>query len=95
MMLDGWTNPKCRTLLNFLVNCSKGTMFIKYVDASTNIKDTILLCELLDRFIQEVGPHNVVQFITNNVVNYFVASMFLMPRILPCFGFLVLHIVLM
>ena len=27
LMSDGWTDRKERTLVNFLVNCSKGTMF--------------------------------------------------------------------
>jgi hypothetical protein len=54
-MSDGWTNQKDKTLLNFLVKCPKGTMFIKYVDASPHVKDTTLLCELLDGFILEIG----------------------------------------
>ena len=60
VMLDGWTDQKGRTLLNFLVSCPKGTMFMKSVDASAHIKDARTLCELLDIFIQEVGPSNVV-----------------------------------
>jgi hypothetical protein len=48
---DGWTNGKGRSILNFLVNFPKGTMFIKSVDASAYTKDAQLLCELLDGFI--------------------------------------------
>jgi len=51
VMSNGWTIQKGRTLLNLLVNCPKGTMFIKSIDASTHIKDAQLLCELLDLFI--------------------------------------------
>eukprot|EP00253_Pinus_taeda_P027464 PITA_27464 len=43
VMSDGWTNQKGRTLLNFLVSCPKGTMFMKSVDASAHIKDARLL----------------------------------------------------
>ena len=39
VMSDGWTDQKGRTLINFLVSCPKGTMFIKSVDASHQIKD--------------------------------------------------------
>jgi hypothetical protein len=46
---------RARSILNFLVNCPKGTMFIKSVDASAYVKDAQLLCELLDGFIQEIG----------------------------------------
>eukprot|EP00253_Pinus_taeda_P004357 PITA_04357 len=80
VMSNGWTDQKGRTLLNFLVSCPKGTMFMKSVDASDHIKDARLLCELLDLFIQEVGPSNVVQVITDNVANYVAAGKMLMER---------------
>ena len=32
IMSDGWTDRKERTLVNFLVNCSKGTMFMQSID---------------------------------------------------------------
>ena len=38
IMLDVWTDKKQRTLVNFLVNCSKGTMFMEFVNASSMIK---------------------------------------------------------
>jgi hypothetical protein len=80
MMYDGWTDRKCRTLLNFLVHCPRGTMFIKSVDASTHVKDATLLCELMDGFIQEISLHNVVQIITDNEANYVVVGRTLMER---------------
>ena len=79
-MSDGWTDQKGRTLINFLVSCPKGTMFIKSVDASHQIKDARTLCDLLDVFILEVGAEHVVQVITNNATNYVVASRVLMER---------------
>ena len=51
IMSNGWIDQRGRTLLNFLVSCPKGTMFMIFVDASAHIKDTGLLCELLDIFI--------------------------------------------
>jgi hypothetical protein len=77
---DGWTDRKGRSLLNFLVHCPRGTMFIKSVDASAHVKDAALLCELMDVFIQEIGLHNVVQIITDNAANYVVSSRLLMER---------------
>eukprot|EP00253_Pinus_taeda_P010742 PITA_10742 len=74
IMSDGWTDQKGRTFLNFLVSCPKGAIFMKSVDASTHIKYACLLCELLDIFIQEVGPSNVVQVITDNAANYVAAG---------------------
>lgn len=79
-MSDGWTDGKGRTLLNFLVHCPKGTMFMKSVDASAHIKDATLLCGLLDAFIREVGPQHVVQVITDNAANYVAVGRMLMSR---------------
>ena len=39
IMSDGWTDQRSRTILNFLVACPKGTMFLKSVDASDQVKD--------------------------------------------------------
>ena len=55
-------------------------MFIKFVDASTHVKEAALLCELLDGVLQEIGLDNVVQIIIDNVANYVVTSRFLMER---------------
>ena len=80
VMSDGWTDRKGRTLLNFLVHCPKGTMFIKSLDASEHIKDAATICELLDGFIREIGVQNVVQVITNNAANYVSVGKMLMER---------------
>eukprot|EP00253_Pinus_taeda_P006483 PITA_06483 len=80
IMSNGCIDQKGRTLLNFLVSLSQGAMFMKFVDASTQIKDARLLSELLDTFIQEVGPKDVVQVITNNTANYVLAGRLLMER---------------
>jgi len=77
---DGWTDQKGRTLINFLVSCPKGTMFMKSVDASSHIKDAKTLCDLLDVFILEVVAEHVVQVITDNAANYVVVGSMLMKR---------------
>jgi hypothetical protein len=68
-MSDGWTDGKGRSILNFLVNCLKGTIFSKSVNASTYVKDAQFLCELLDGFIWEIGLQCVVQVIMDNVAH--------------------------
>jgi len=80
VMSEGWTDRKGRTLLNFLVHCPKGTMFIKSLNASEHIKDATTICELLDGFIRDIGVQNVVQVITDNVANYVSAGKMLMER---------------
>lgn len=76
----GGQNGKGRSILNFLVNCPKGAMFIKSVDASVYDKDAELLCELLDNSIQEIGLQRVVQIITDNGTNYVVAGRLLTQK---------------
>ena len=73
-MSDGWSDGKNRTIINFLVSCPQGTMFLKSVDPSDKVKDAILLFELLDNVIQEVGEQHVVQVITDNASNYVLAG---------------------
>jgi hypothetical protein len=80
MMSNGWTDGKGRSILKFLVNCPKGTMFIKSVDAGAYTKYAQLLCELLDGFIREIGPQYVIQVIMDNVSNYVVVGRMLMER---------------
>ena len=43
LMADGWTDQKRRTLINFLVYCPKGTVFLKTVDVSDVSKIARLL----------------------------------------------------
>ncbi|CAI8594946.1 unnamed protein product [Vicia faba] len=74
IMSDGWTDRKGRTLINFLVNCPAGTMFVRSVDASDYAKTGEKLAELLDTFIEEMGEKNVVQLITDNGSNYVAAG---------------------
>jgi hypothetical protein len=74
IMSDGWTDGRSRTILNFLIACPKGTMFLKSVDASDQVKDAQLLFHLLDEVVVEVGVQNVVQVITDNASNYVAAG---------------------
>ncbi|XP_028117521.1 uncharacterized protein LOC114315151 [Camellia sinensis] len=66
IMCDGWTDKRNRTLLNFLVNFPKGTMFIESIDASSYSKDRNKMLNLLDNFVEKIGEANVIQVITNS-----------------------------
>ena len=65
-MCDGWTDKCGRTLINFLVNNAKGTMFVELVDASSYAKDGKKMNDLLENFVEKVGRENVVQVITDS-----------------------------
>ncbi|GAU30497.1 hypothetical protein TSUD_18770 [Trifolium subterraneum] len=74
LMADGWTDRCRRTLINFLVYCPKGTVFIKSVDASQHSKTADMLFKLFKEVVLYVGPENVVQFVTDNAANYVAAG---------------------
>jgi len=59
-MTDGWTNKKRRTILNFLVNSSKGTTFLKSIDASDISKTADKIFKMMDDVVKEVGEDNVM-----------------------------------
>jgi len=74
IMSDGWTDQRGRTIINFVVACPQGTMFLKSVDASSHVKNADLICSLLAEVVEEVGVENVVQVITDNAANYVLAG---------------------
>ncbi|CAN1774920.1 hypothetical protein LINPERHAP1_LOCUS13136 [Linum perenne] len=70
LMSDGWTDKRGRTLINFLVYCSRGLCFIKSVDATKEIKTAKVLFKMFDEVIKWIGVDNVVQVVTDNASNY-------------------------
>ena len=73
-MSDGWTSRTNKTLINFLVNCPFGTMFVKSIDASSFMKTREKTFELLDTFVEQIGEANVVQVVSDNGSNYVLAG---------------------
>lgn len=70
IMSDFWTDGKGRCLINFLVNCPTGTVFLKSIDASEHVKDAKLIVKMINEVIEDVGEENIVQFITDNGSNF-------------------------
>ncbi|XP_057989057.1 uncharacterized protein LOC131172122 [Hevea brasiliensis] len=69
LLCDGWLDRKGRTLINFVVNSSKGSVFIKSIDASDESKIAALLTNLIEKELMEIGPEKVVQVVTDNALN--------------------------
>ena len=74
IMGDSWTDNKQRTLINFLIYCSEGILFVKSIDDSDIVKDATNLFKLFDEVIEWVGPLNVVHIVTDNAANYVAAG---------------------
>ncbi|XP_028552223.1 uncharacterized protein LOC110098778 [Dendrobium catenatum] len=55
IMSDDWSDIRHRSIINFLINNPYGIVFMKSVDASSFLKDTQLLFEMLDEVVDEVG----------------------------------------
>lgn len=66
---DGWSDSQRRPLINFMAVTEGVAMFLKAVDCSGETKDKYFICELMKEVIEEVGPDNVVQVITDNAKN--------------------------
>lgn len=73
IMADEWSTPE-KTLMNFMVYCPEGTMFLRCVDATEIVSTADTLYELLKHVVEEVGPSNVVQVITGNSVTHAIAG---------------------
>ncbi|XP_042383976.1 uncharacterized protein LOC121976055 [Zingiber officinale] len=80
LMADGWRDRKGRSLINFLVNTPKGSMFIESVDASSYSHTGKKMFEFLDKFVQRVGVHNIVQVVTDSASNNVFAGKKLMDN---------------
>ena len=65
IIMDGWMDISHRPLINIMVTCTKGPYFLKAVDCSGHRKDVDFQYHVLKDAIEEVGPQNVVQVVTN------------------------------
>ncbi|XLU33374.1 hypothetical protein S245_069440, partial [Arachis hypogaea] len=54
IMTNGWTDKRRRTILNFLVNSPKGTIFLKSIDASHITKTADKIFKMIDDVVEEV-----------------------------------------
>ena len=67
---DGWTNTKHNSLINVIAQNSRGAMFMYAEDFSGVEKIGQVIAEFIRKAIDEVGPSNVFQAVTNNASNY-------------------------
>jgi hypothetical protein len=81
LMSGGWTDTKQCHLINFLANSPAGTYFLGSVDASSEVANTKMLADLLEKQIDKIGKEHVAQIVTNNATNYKAAGRELMKRI--------------
>ncbi|XP_042499775.1 uncharacterized protein LOC122077957 [Macadamia integrifolia] len=70
IMSDSWTDIKKRSWVNVIAYSPGGAVFFKCIECGINrLTSTFLFNEISD-VIEEVGPNNVVQFISDNGSNF-------------------------
>lgn len=80
IMSDGWTDTNRRSIINFLVNSPRGTVFLKSIDVSNMVKTSEFVFSIIDEVVEEVGEDNVVQVVTDSAQNYVGAGKMLMDK---------------
>ena len=59
LCLDGWDNVVHRPLMNIMLCCLAGNIFVDLVNTSGNKKTKEYIAEELKRYIEEIGPIQV------------------------------------
>ncbi|KAM7519613.1 hypothetical protein LguiB_018575 [Lonicera macranthoides] len=80
IMTDAWSNGKRRTT-KFCVNWAKGTTFISSKEDFEKVHTGEYIFQYVNKCIEEVGPQNVVQIVTDYASNNVAAAKLLsVPR---------------
>ncbi|XP_073030706.1 uncharacterized protein [Primulina eburnea] len=74
IMIDAWSDRKRRSILNLCVNCKEGTVFLESKESSEEAHTAGLIFEYVDKCVEQVGAHNVVQIVTDNAINNMAAA---------------------
>ncbi|XXG82464.1 hypothetical protein AAC387_Pa10g0407 [Persea americana] len=78
VIADRWTDKTGQSVIYFFLYCPKGTAFLKSVDASDIVETPEALMNLFDCIVQEIGPRNVVHFVTECSASFRAAGKLLM-----------------
>ncbi|KAL5764322.1 hypothetical protein ACOSP7_016678 [Xanthoceras sorbifolium] len=80
IMTDAWTDRKRRSIMNLCVNCRCGTTFVSSKESSEEAHTGEHIFYYVFKCIEEVGPENVVQVVTDNASNNMAAAKLLKDR---------------
>ncbi|XP_051120054.1 uncharacterized protein LOC127243876 [Andrographis paniculata] len=70
VLLDEWTDIRGRNLVNILVECPKGAIYLRSDDISDFIGKKDLMLLFLEEVVAEVGEENVVQIMTSSTTAF-------------------------
>ena len=80
IMTDAWSDRKRRSIMNLCSNCVDGSSFISSKDMSDVSHTSEVIFELVDKAIEENGPGDVVQVVTDNASNNMGAKKLLLEK---------------
>ncbi|CAA0811945.1 hAT transposon superfamily protein [Striga hermonthica] len=69
IMTNAWSDRKRRSIMNLCVNSKIGTIFLSSKESSDISHTSEMIFEYVDQCIEQVGPENVVQVVTDNASN--------------------------
>uniref|UniRef100_A0A453SKY8 DUF659 domain-containing protein n=2 Tax=Triticinae TaxID=1648030 RepID=A0A453SKY8_AEGTS len=67
VIVDSWKSKCDKSFVSVLVQCSKGTQFLRSIDVSEITEDFDELESMLSCVVEDVGAHNIVQIVMNDV----------------------------
>ena len=68
--LDGWTNCQKKPLINVMLICPRGSIFLEAIDTSMKEKNVAYLANIYERPMRKLGAKNVTAIVTDNASNY-------------------------
>ncbi|CAI9267481.1 unnamed protein product [Lactuca saligna] len=80
IMTDAWFDRKRRSIMNLCVNSKMVTVFLSSKESSDEAHTSEHIHEYVESCINEVGPENVVQIVTDNASNNMGAAKFLKEK---------------
>ncbi|KAM3410492.1 hypothetical protein ACQJBY_002604 [Aegilops geniculata] len=80
IMTDAWSDRKRRSIMNLCTNSADGSSFIRSSEMSAVSHTSEVIFQLVDEAIEEVGPENVVQVVTDNASNNMGAKKMLLEK---------------
>ncbi len=66
LTMDGWSSVTSRPLVNAMLVTQAGELFLGAVDTTGTEKTAAYMSTLILKYIEEVGPENIVQVCTDN-----------------------------
>ena len=69
LVSDGWSNIRNKPLINYILVCTKGEVFLDSTDTSGDEKSSEYIAHVIIEHIRAAGPSNIIQVITDSAAN--------------------------